>query len=159
MITKFGNDDRNQILLFSVLHHKMAFTTRINQEQTIGKSLSQASKELLLTIMADKSCRKILEATMDSPKTAIDLSNNCEIPLGTVYRRLRLLTDKKITRISGTVRTDGKKVFLYQSRIQEMNSCFGNNGLTVEIIQNDPNDKIRTNSGSAKVLRRQPRYS
>lgn len=87
--------------------------------------------------MADKPCRKILEATIDSPKTAIELSNICGIPLGTVYRRLRLLTDKKITRISGNVRTDGKKVFLYKSKIQEMNSCFGYNSLAVEVIQND----------------------
>ena len=117
----------------------MALITPINKDQTIGKPLSQVSEEFLLATMADTSCRKLLEATIDSPKTARELSINCEISLGTAYRRLRLLTGNKIIKISGIVRTDGKKVFLYQSRIQAINNHFDDNSMIVEIVLTDLN--------------------
>ena len=46
-------------------------------------------KEFFLEILSDKYCRSILEAIMNTPKSAIEVSREKIIPLSTVYRRIQ----------------------------------------------------------------------
>jgi hypothetical protein len=102
-----------------------------------GKQVQeQNSKDKLLGILADKYSRTILEATMDSPKSAIELSADCKIPISTAYRRVQELHDSKLLGISGSINEDGKKYFLYKSKIKAMMICFKGNSLEVEIVPN-----------------------
>ena len=102
-----------------------------------GKSIQEeTTKDTYLEILADKYSRSILEATMDIPKSAIDLSNECGIPISTAYRRVQLLHRHKLLGISGSINQDGKKYFLYKSRIRSIMTCFNNGSLEVEIIPN-----------------------
>ena len=102
-----------------------------------GKQLEgQIDKEVLLDIMADKYSRGILEATLDMPKSAIDLSNECGIPISTAYRRVQLLHRHKLLGISGSINQDGKKYFLYKSKIRSIMTSFNNGSIDVEIIPN-----------------------
>jgi len=49
-----------------------------------GKQVQEeVTKDVMLRILADKYSRAILDATMDSPKSAIDLSAECKIPIST----------------------------------------------------------------------------
>jgi hypothetical protein len=102
-----------------------------------GKSVQESStKDAYLEIMADKYSRSILEATMEMPKSAIDLSNECGIPISTAYRRVQLLHKHRLLGISGSINQDGKKYFLYKSRIKSIMICFRNGSLEVEIVPN-----------------------
>ena len=102
-----------------------------------GKSVQESStKDVYLEILADKYSRGILEATMEMPKSAIDLSNECGIPISTAYRRVQLLHKHKLLGISGSINQDGKKYFLYKSRIKSIMTCFRNGSLEVEIVPN-----------------------
>jgi len=102
-----------------------------------GNSVQEAStKDVYLEILADKYSRSILEATMEMPKSAIDLSNECGIPISTAYRRVQLLHRQKLLGISGSINRDGKKYFLYKSRVKSIMTCFKNGSLDVEIIPN-----------------------
>jgi hypothetical protein len=102
-----------------------------------GKLVQEPStKEAYLEIIADKYSRSILEATMDMPKSAIDLSSECGIPISTAYRRVQLLHTHKLLGISGSINRDGKKYFLYKSRVKSIITCFKNGSLEVEIIPN-----------------------
>lgn len=102
-----------------------------------GKTVQELStKDAYLEILADKYSRCILEATMDMPKSAIDLSNECGIPISTAYRRVQLLHKHKLLGISGSINRDGKKYFLYKSRIKSMMACFRHGSLEVEIVPN-----------------------
>ncbi|MDE1872979.1 MAG: helix-turn-helix transcriptional regulator [Thaumarchaeota archaeon] len=102
-----------------------------------GKEVQeQTTKEAVLEILTDKYSRTILEATIDMPKSAIDLSKEYEIPISTAYRRVHMLHKHKLVGISGSISQDGKKYFLYKSKIKSIMTCFNNGLLEVEIVPN-----------------------
>ncbi len=103
-----------------------------------GKPIQEeTTKEVLLEIMADRYSRAILESTREMPKSAIDLSGECGIPISTAYRRVQLLHAHKLLGISGSINEDGKKYFLYKSKVKSIMTCFNNGSLDVEIVPND----------------------
>ncbi len=105
-----------------------------------GKEVQeQTTKDTLLEILADKYSRIILNYTVDMPKSAIDLSNECGIPISTAYRRVQKLHAHKLLVISGSISQDGKKYFLYKSKIKSIMTCFNNGSLEVEIVPNSTN--------------------
>ncbi|MFB5624193.1 MAG: ArsR family transcriptional regulator [Nitrosopumilus sp.] len=91
-------------------------------------------KENFLEILSDKYCRSILEAIMDTPKSAIEVSREKIIPLSTVYRRIQQLHDSKMIRTSGVITEEGKRLFLYKSKIKEVNTRFSGGKLDVEVV-------------------------
>lgn len=93
-------------------------------------------KDTLLSIMADKYCRAIIDATRDKPKSAIELTYETEIPISTIYRRLQTLHDNNLVRTSGMISGDGKKLFLYKSKIKGIHSTFENGHTDVKLIFN-----------------------
>ena len=102
-----------------------------------GKKVQEeVTKDVMLRILADKYSRAILDATMDSPKSAIDLSAECKIPISTAYRRVQELHDNKLLGISGSINDDGKKYFLYKSKIKSIMACFNGGSLEIEIVPN-----------------------
>jgi len=102
-----------------------------------GKQVQEeVTKDVMLRILADKYSRAILDATMDSPKSAIDLSAECKIPISTAYRRVQELHDNKLLGISGSINDDGKKYFLYKSKIKSIMACFNGGSLEIEIVPN-----------------------
>jgi hypothetical protein len=118
VISSRTNTDTMQVLL----------QTKPVQEET--------TKTVLLEILADKYSRAILESTLDMPKSTIDLSIECGIPISTTYRRVQLLHNHKLLGISGSISEDGKKYFLYKSKIKSIVTCFKSGSLDVEIVPN-----------------------
>lgn len=106
------------------------------QIQLEGRKIDDERKGVILGIMSDKYCRAIIEATISAPKAAIEISAECKIPISTVYRRLQTLHDSKLLAISGSITQEGKKHFLYKSRIKAMSSSFNGGNLEVEIVPN-----------------------
>lgn len=93
-------------------------------------------KECFLEILSDKYCRSILEAIMDTPKSAIEISREKIIPLSTVYRRIQQLHDSKMVRTSGVITEEGKRLFLYKSKIKEVNTSFHDGKIDVDVVFN-----------------------
>ena len=93
-------------------------------------------KESFLEILSDKYCRSILEAIMETPKSAIEVSHEKIIPLSTVYRRIQQLHDSKMIRTSGVITEEGKRLFLYKSKIKEVKTSFSDGKLDVEVVFN-----------------------
>jgi predicted transcriptional regulator len=93
-------------------------------------------KEAILEMISDKYCREILEATMDKPKSAMEISSERKIPISTVYRRLQSLHDNKLLGISGTISTDGKKYFLYKSKAKAISTSFNSGTIEIQIVPN-----------------------
>ena len=93
-------------------------------------------KDTLLSILSDKYCRAIITATMDKPKSAVELTAETKIPISTVYRRLQTLHDNKLLRTSGMISNDGKKLFLYKSKIKGIQSSFENGQIEVKLVFN-----------------------
>jgi predicted transcriptional regulator len=96
-------------------------------------------KEGLLEILSDKYCRTIIESIMDKPKSAIEIVSETKIPVSTVYRRIQMLSDNKLLRISGNISEDGKKSFLYKSKVKGIQTKYENGSVNVELILNREN--------------------
>ena len=93
-------------------------------------------KDSFLEILSDKYCRSILEAIMDTPKSAIEVSREKMIPLSTVYRRIQQLHDSKMIRTSGVITDEGKRLFLYKSKIKAVNTSFHDGIIDVDVVFN-----------------------
>lgn len=106
------------------------------QIQVEGKKIEDERKDALLGIVSDKYCRAIIESTIAGPRSAIEISTETKIPISTVYRRLQTLFDSKLLGISGSITAEGKKHFLYKSKIKAITTKFNGNNLDVEIIPN-----------------------
>ena len=98
--------------------------------------IENTEKDTLLSILSDKYCRAIITATMDKPKSAVELAVETKIPISTIYRRLQTLYDNKLLRTSGMISNEGKKFFLYKSRIKGIHSSFENGQVEVKLIFN-----------------------
>ncbi|MFQ5440011.1 MAG: helix-turn-helix domain-containing protein [Nitrosopumilaceae archaeon] len=96
----------------------------------------ESKKDDLLEIVSDKYCRSILNTIMDKPKSAVELSRECEIPISTVYRRIQMLHDAKMLNTSGQISGEGKKFFLYKSKIKEIQTHYNNGNVTIELVFN-----------------------
>ena len=105
--------------------------------QSVNKIEDEAIKDALLSIVSDKYCRTILEAIMDKPKSATEISAETKTPISTVYRRIQTLYDNKLIRTSGTITDDGKKLFLYKSKIKGIQSTFISGQIEVKLILNN----------------------
>jgi DNA-binding transcriptional ArsR family regulator len=66
----------------------------------------------VLDALADDAARRIVTA-LTEPKTASDLSEECDIPLSTTYRKLEKLTDASLLRESPDIRRDGQHTTRY----------------------------------------------
>ncbi len=105
----------------------MQKTRRIEDEQR---------KEAILSIISDKYCRQILNSTMDRPKSAMELSSESKIPISTVYRRIQTLHDNKMVGVTGLISDDGKKYFLYKSKVKAITSSCNGNEIEIQVVPN-----------------------
>ena len=107
------------------------------QSTITGRKVEEDSrKDAILEVMADKYCRTILENTMEKPKSAMEISAETKIPISTVYRRLQTLHDNKLLGISGSISDDGKKYFLYKSKVRGIQTSFNGNFVEIQVTPN-----------------------
>lgn len=107
------------------------------QTLVTGRKIEEIEKkDAILDVMADKYCRGILENTMDKPKSAMEISAETKIPISTVYRRLQTLHDNKLLGISGSISDDGKKYFLYRSKVKAISTSFNGNYVEIQVVPN-----------------------
>ncbi|MDH5432019.1 MAG: helix-turn-helix domain-containing protein [Nitrosopumilus sp.] len=93
-------------------------------------------KDDMLEILSDKYCRSILESIMHAPKSVIEITSETKIPMSTVYRRIQTLHDNKLVATSGMITDDGKRLFMYKSKVRGIQSSFDNGQTEVELILN-----------------------
>ena len=93
------------------------------QKQEIS---DDAKKQIILESIADKYCKQILKNTDEE-----------NIPLSTVYRKLQRLYDGKLLAISGSINRDGKKYFLYMSKIKDIAIHCNLEATTIECVLNN----------------------
>ncbi len=111
-----------------------SFSMQVLQQ---GRPVEEPSaRDFLLEIQADRYCRSILESASELPKSAKQLSQECNIPISTAYRRIQQMHDNKLLSISGTINEDGKRFFLYKSKIKAIVALFNNGSVQVEIVPN-----------------------
>ena len=93
-------------------------------------------QDSLLEILSDRYCRAIIKSILSKSKSVIEIANETKIPLSTVYRRIQTLHDNKLLATSGTITEDGKRLFLYKSKVKGIQSVFVHDTVEVELILN-----------------------
>jgi len=69
--------------------------------------------EVVLDALDDADARAIIRA-LEEPMTASQLSEACDIPLSTMYRKLELLTDAELLNEGTQIRSDGHHATTYE---------------------------------------------
>jgi predicted transcriptional regulator len=105
--------------------------------QTIFRIEEMEKKDSLLEVVSDKYCRTILESIMYKPKSIMEITVEAKIPISTVYRRIQTLHDNKLIATSGTITEDGKKLFLYKSKVKGIQCNYNNGQMEVKLTLND----------------------
>jgi DNA-binding transcriptional ArsR family regulator len=75
--------------------------------------------EVVLDALDDADARAIISA-LDEPMTASELSDACDIPLSTTYRKLDLLTEASLLLEGTEVRSDGHHTTRYEVAFEEV---------------------------------------
>ncbi|WP_267642853.1 ArsR/SmtB family transcription factor [Haloarchaeobius amylolyticus] len=89
----------------------------------------------LLSALNDADCRAILKAVREEPLSASELSESCDLPLSTTYRKLELMTDGAILREQTRIRADGAHAKEYEPRFENLTLSVGfddEDGVAVE---------------------------
>jgi predicted transcriptional regulator len=101
-----------------------------------SKNNQETQEEMLLRFLADKWCRKILAATLDKPKSTIELSAEIRIPISTAYRKLSDLHQAGLLNLSSKIDSDGKEHFSYKSKYKKFNAFFSFGSLEIQLTPN-----------------------
>lgn len=67
----------------------------------------------LLDVLDDADCRAILDETSENVLTAAEISETCDLPLSTTYRKLEFLTEAGILEELTRIRQSGKHASEY----------------------------------------------
>lgn len=73
----------------------------------------------LFAALDDPDCREIIRK-LDEPMTAAELTDRCDIPQSTLYRKLELLTDATLLEESTEIRRDGHHASKYAVAFEEI---------------------------------------
>lgn len=79
----------------------------------------------LLEALDDEACRTILEATGETARSASELSEACDIPLSTAYRKLELLEETGLIVEGIRIRRSGKHTSEYRRDVDEIRVTVG----------------------------------
>jgi len=109
----------------------------LQQQQQLIKIEEEERKDRMLEIVSDKYCRAIIESIMNMPKSVIEIMAETKIPMSTTYRRIQSLHDNKLVATSGMITSEGKRLFLYKSKIKGIQSQFSDGKTEVRLIINN----------------------
>ncbi|WP_439025835.1 ArsR/SmtB family transcription factor [Haloarchaeobius sp. DT45] len=79
----------------------------------------------LLTALTDADCRAILQAVREQPRSASELSDTCDLPLSTTYRKLELMTDGALLEEQTRIRADGAHAKEYEPQFENLTISVG----------------------------------
>lgn len=69
-----------------------------------------------MKIVTDDKVLRILDSISDSAKSAKEISDSCNLPISTVYRKIRILREKEFLSVSGTI-NDGVRNYLFRKKL------------------------------------------
>ncbi|WP_293028895.1 helix-turn-helix domain-containing protein [Natronococcus sp.] len=89
----------------------------------------------ILTALNDADCRTILEELGDSEPylSAAELSERCDVPLSTTYRKLELLEEADLLEEKLRIRQSGRHASEYDQRVDDVTISVDDGGIVLEL--------------------------
>ncbi|MCU4925381.1 helix-turn-helix domain-containing protein [Halobacteria archaeon AArc-dxtr1] len=75
----------------------------------------ETDAQTVLDALQDDGCRAILEEAATEARTATELSNCCDIPMSTAYRKVESLADAGLLEAAVRINTSGKHPTEYRT--------------------------------------------
>ncbi|MBZ6494386.1 winged helix-turn-helix domain-containing protein [Natrinema longum] len=95
--------------------------------------------QAVLAALDDDACRAILEATSGESLTATELSEQCEIPMSTAYRKVEKLTEADLVEEKVRINTSGKHATEYRKNFDDvLVSIADGGGIEIEMTSPEP---------------------
>ncbi|NIC00367.1 winged helix-turn-helix domain-containing protein [Halobacterium sp. R2-5] len=91
----------------------------------------------VLDALDDADCRDILEATRDATLTVGEISDACDLPQSTAYRKVDILADAGLLEESLRVRRSGKHVSEYDCGVEDVTLSVGQSGVALTVDHAD----------------------
>lgn len=117
--------------IFYFLH----FTIMSELLQT-RKITEDKQKQLILQVIADKSCIQILYSLLYVSKSTNQIVIDENISKSTAYNRLQMLFAAKLVSLSGMISKTGNKCTLYKSRVKSITVKCDLDEVIIEIESN-----------------------
>tara|TARA_B100001167_G_C16701693_1_gene272005 strand:- start:27 stop:398 length:372 start_codon:yes stop_codon:yes gene_type:complete len=118
---------------------------------------NEKQKTAIANALIDEYSRKILNSTMESSKSVMDIMREQEIPMTSAYRRIKVLLDNKLIKVERSLVTeDGKRYYLYRSAIKSVVINYTEGNLLLDIVPNivdRPEDKLMQSFANIKEVR------
>lgn len=106
------------------------------QDDVEAPDRPESFAETVLDALSDQTCRRILLALQGptAPMTAQELSEECDVPLSTTYRKLERLSTAHLVEETIQVRTNGTHTNQYRTDVDSVTVSLGEEcGLSVAI--------------------------
>ncbi|MEY7850560.1 helix-turn-helix domain-containing protein [Natrarchaeobius sp. A-rgal3] len=102
----------------------------------------ETDAQAVLTALEDDACRAILEATDHESLTATELSERCEIPMSTAYRKVEMLADADLVEERVRINTSGKHATEYHTCFDDVVVSVADGGsVEVELTKPTPDSE------------------
>ena len=85
----------------------------------LASNAEEPTLEAVATALDDPDCRAIVRR-LDEPMTAGELSERCEIPMSTTYRKLDRLSSASLLAEGTELRADGRHATIYEVNFEEV---------------------------------------
>ena len=93
--------------------------------------------QAVLAALDDDACQAILEATAETALTATELSEECDIPMSTAYRKVEMLTEAELVAEQVRINTSGKHATEYRKNFDDVLVSVADGGVEVELTKPD----------------------
>lgn len=94
----------------------------------------------VLAALDDDACRAILEAASEEAMTATELSERCDIPMSTAYRKVEKLTEAELVEERVRINTTGKHATEYRKNFDDVRVSIGDGDVEVELTKPETGD-------------------
>lgn len=91
----------------------------------------------VLDALDDEECRAILEATRQESLTAAEISEECDLPSSTAYRKIDCLDDADLLTEELRIRRSGKHVSEYACAVDDVTLSVGDSGVELSVSRTD----------------------
>lgn len=99
---------------------------RARDSATVGGTDARGSA--VLSALGDDDCRRLLSLVAREPMTVAELSQACDLPRSTVYRKLDRLTSERLVEEHAQVATSGRHANQYTCRVDDVEVDVGEAG-------------------------------
>ena len=114
--------------------------------ENTGESMTvvdDETRDALLSALDDEDGRAILEAADDEPLSASEISEACDLPLSTAYRKIDLLTEAGLLSEQTRLRNSGKHTSEYERAVDDVVvSMDAEDGIEVRVSHREPQQPL-----------------